>query len=1012
MLKLKLNEKMSDFVESIINTVPEPLFTLDKDLRVVTANGSFYKVFKLKPENTIGHIIFELDNNQWDIPALRELLGTILPQKTSIDNYVLDHDFANIGRRVMLLNARQMEQAEGKDHTILLVMQDITERSDELVIANQELAFQNVEKDKRAIELGIVNQELASQNLEKDKWAGELILANIEKDKQAVELVLANEERDKRAVELVIANKQKKNQVEELAIANEELGFQNSEKDKRAAELVIANEELGFQNSEKDKRAAELVIANEELGFQNSEKDKRAAELVIANKEKVKRADELVIANEELAIQNVEKDKRADELIIANEEKVKRADKLVIANEKLAFQNVEKEKRAAELATANKKLAFQNVEKEKRADELIIANEEKVRRADKLVIANKEKDKRAAELATANEELGFQSSEKDKRAAELVIANKEIDKRSAELVIANEELILQNEEKQLLLRKLKRAASVFTHAHEGIMITDATAIITEVNDTFSQITGYTREDMLGKNPNILQSGRHPPEFFNKMWEALLAQGYWRGEIWNRRKNGDVYPEILTISVVKNAKGKVLHYVSLSTDITSLKNYQGQLEHIAHYDVLTNLPNRVLLADRLSQAMAHCQRHKQSLAVAFMDLDRFKEVNDNYGHDVGDKLLIALSQRMKDALREGDTLARIGGDEFIAIMGDLQNIKLSTAILERLLKVTSDPVIVDGINIQVSASIGVTFYPQDNSGADHLMRHADQAMYSAKQAGKNCYRLFDVEQAYAGEIQLENIDNIRLAMERCEFLLHYQPKVNMRTGAVIGTEALIRWQHPESGLIPSLEFLPAMEGQPVSLEMGEWVIDTALNQISDWQNIGINLPISVNISAYQLQQDDFVIRLKALLATYPEVSPPLLELEILETSALHDIIQVSATMNECHKLGVRFALDDFGTGYSSLTHLRRLPAQLIKIDQTFVRDMLEDADDLAIVKGVIGLAQAFECEVIAEGVETIAHGEALLKLGCELAQGYGIARPMPANKIPEWISNWKTDDSWK
>ena len=970
MLKLKLNEKMSDFVESIINTVPEPLFTLDKDLRVVTANGSFYKVFKLKPENTIGHIIFELDNNQWDIPALRELLGTILPQKTSIDNYVLDHDFANIGRRVMLLNARQMEQAEGKDHTILLVMQDITERSDELVIANQELAFQNVEKDKRAIELGIVNQELASQNLEKDKWAGELILANIEKDKQAVELVLANEERDKRAVELVIANKQKKNQVEELAIANEELGFQNSEKDKRAAELVIAN------------------------------------------KEKVKRADELVIANEELAIQNVEKDKRADELIIANEEKVKRADKLVIANEKLAFQNVEKEKRAAELATANKKLAFQNVEKEKRADELIIANEEKVRRADKLVIANKEKDKRAAELATANEELGFQSSEKDKRAAELVIANKEIDKRSAELVIANEELILQNEEKQLLLRKLKRAASVFTHAHEGIMITDATAIITEVNDTFSQITGYTREDMLGKNPNILQSGRHPPEFFNKMWEALLAQGYWRGEIWNRRKNGDVYPEILTISVVKNAKGKVLHYVSLSTDITSLKNYQGQLEHIAHYDVLTNLPNRVLLADRLSQAMAHCQRHKQSLAVAFMDLDRFKEVNDNYGHDVGDKLLIALSQRMKDALREGDTLARIGGDEFIAIMGDLQNIKLSTAILERLLKVTSDPVIVDGINIQVSASIGVTFYPQDNSGADHLMRHADQAMYSAKQAGKNCYRLFDVEQAYAGEIQLENIDNIRLAMERCEFLLHYQPKVNMRTGAVIGTEALIRWQHPESGLIPSLEFLPAMEGQPVSLEMGEWVIDTALNQISDWQNIGINLPISVNISAYQLQQDDFVIRLKALLATYPEVSPPLLELEILETSALHDIIQVSATMNECHKLGVRFALDDFGTGYSSLTHLRRLPAQLIKIDQTFVRDMLEDADDLAIVKGVIGLAQAFECEVIAEGVETIAHGEALLKLGCELAQGYGIARPMPANKIPEWISNWKTDDSWK
>jgi predicted signal transduction protein with EAL and GGDEF domain len=265
------------------------------------------------------------------------------------------------------------------------------------------------------------------------------------------------------------------------------------------------------------------------------------------------------------------------------------------------------------------------------------------------------------------------------------------------------------------------------------------------------------------------------------------------------------------------------------------------------------------------------------------------------------------------------LARIGGNEFIVIMGGLQNIKLSSAILERLLKATSDPIMVDGAIIRVSASIGVTFYPQDNSDADHLMRQADQAMYNAKQAGKNRYRLFDVEQAYAGKIQLENIDNIRLAKEQGEFLLHYQPKVNMRTGEVIGTEALIRWQHPKIGLIPSLDFLPVMEGHPQSLEIGEWVIDTALNQISDWQSLGISLPISVNISAYRLQQDNFVNRLKALLASYPEVSPPFLELEILETIALHDINQVSATMNECHKLGVRFALDDFGTGYLSLTH---------------------------------------------------------------------------------------------
>jgi EAL domain-containing protein (putative c-di-GMP-specific phosphodiesterase class I) len=259
---------------------------------------------------------------------------------------------------------------------------------------------------------------------------------------------------------------------------------------------------------------------------------------------------------------------------------------------------------------------------------------------------------------------------------------------------------------------------------------------------------------------------------------------------------------------------------------------------------------------------------------------------------------------------------------------------------------------------------------------------------------------------------ESIDNIRSALDRREFVLHYQPKVNMYTSEVIGIEALIRWQHPDRGLVPPLDFLPTIEAHSISLELGEWVIDTALNQMSQWQSIGINLPISVNMSAYQLQQDNFTTRLTGLLAAHPEVDPHYLELEILETSELSDISQVSTTMNDCHELGVRFALDDFGTGYSSLTYLKRLPAHIIKIDQTFVRDMLSDADDLAIVEGVIGLAKAFKREVIAEGVETIEHGTELLKLGCELAQGYSIARPMPADDIPEWVSNWKADDSWQ
>jgi EAL domain-containing protein (putative c-di-GMP-specific phosphodiesterase class I) len=293
-----------------------------------------------------------------------------------------------------------------------------------------------------------------------------------------------------------------------------------------------------------------------------------------------------------------------------------------------------------------------------------------------------------------------------------------------------------------------------------------------------------------------------------------------------------------------------------------------------------------------------------------------------------------------------------------------------------------------------------------------MRHADQAMYLAKQAGKNCYRFFDTARDEAVNIQRRSLGDIHSALERREFVLHYQPKVNMQTGEVIGVEALIRWQHPVRGLVPPLDFLPIIEGHAISLELGEWVIDMALSQISQWQNMGFTLPISVNISAYQLQQTNIVERLAALLAAHPDVEPQHLELEVLETSALDDVKQVSTIMNACMALGVKFALDDFGTGYSSLTYLRRLPAHLIKIDQTFVRDMLEDVDDLAIVEGVVALAKSFKRKVIAEGVETLQHGTALLQRGCELAQGYGIAKPMAAEHIPAWISQWKSHRPWR
>ncbi len=560
--------------------------------------------------------------------------------------------------------------------------------------------------------------------------------------------------------------------------------------------------------------------------------------------------------------------------------------------------------------------------------------------------------------------------------------------------------------------QLRLAASVFTHAREGIMITDQAGDIIEVNDTFSRITGYSREEVLGHNPRFLKSGRHGQEFYAAMWSSLHEKKHWFGEVWNRRKNGEVFAELLTISAVSDAKGRVQNYVALFSDITVMKEHQQQLEHIAHYDVLTNLPNRVLLADRLQHAMRQSERRDTSLAVVYLDLDGFKAVNDTHGHEVGDGLLITLAQRMSSALREGDTLSRIGGDEFVAVLIDLDTMADCEPVLERLLLAASDPVMAVNSTLQVSASIGVTLYPQDGVDADQLMRHADQAMYIAKQSGKNRYHLFDVHQDVAINSQRESIEHIERAFEQRHFVLYYQPKVNMKTGQVTGAEALIRWQHPERGLVMPDDFLPSIENLPMSVVLGDWVIDTALKQMTEWRAAGMDLPVSVNVGALQLQQQDFAVKLSAALAKYPQIEPNWLELEILETSALGDIAEVSAMTRACCELGVSFALDDFGTGFSSLTYLKRLPAEMLKIDRSFVRDMLDDPDDRAIVMGVIGLASAFHRRVIAEGVETTAHGTQLLAMGCELAQGFGIARPMPAGEIPAWLAQWQPDDAWK
>ncbi len=562
-------------------------------------------------------------------------------------------------------------------------------------------------------------------------------------------------------------------------------------------------------------------------------------------------------------------------------------------------------------------------------------------------------------------------------------------------------------------QSLRLAASVFTHAREGIAIVDLNTTILQVNDAFSTITGYGADELLGTNPGFLSHDSNDKAFEEAIWDKVRSKGHWYGELWNQRKDGELYAEFLTITAVHDADGEVQNYIVLISDITVIKEQQNRLEHIAHYDALTNLPNRLLLSVRLQQAMRQARRRSEQLALVYLDLDGFKQVNDAHGHTIGDELLIAVSGRMSEVLREGDSLARIGGDEFVAVLVDLPSVSSSIPVLERLLEAVQEPLQLRNLRLQITVSLGVTFWPQAEAvDADQLIRQADQAMYQAKQAGRNRFHVFDAAQDRDIREHHEGVAQVQEALGNREFVLHYQPKVNMRTGELLGAEALIRWQHPTRGLLLPAAFLPNVENAPVVIDLGAWVLDTAMSQIESWRAQGRSVPISVNVSALHLQHPDFAANLRVLLSRHPGVDPGQLELEVLETSALEDFPRVTRTMAACRELGVGFALDDFGTGYSSLTYLKQVPARLLKIDCSFVIDMLEDPDDLAILEGVLGLATAFRRDVIAEGVETLAHGEMLLRLGCELGQGYAIARPMPAPDFEQWARTWEAPPTWK
>lgn len=572
-------------------------------------------------------------------------------------------------------------------------------------------------------------------------------------------------------------------------------------------------------------------------------------------------------------------------------------------------------------------------------------------------------------------------------------------------------LISDITERKQAEQQLNLAASVFEHASEGIMITNDQGLIINVNQAFESLTGYKSKEVIGKTPSMLKSGHHSEEFFASMWHSLRQDKHWRGEVWNRNKSGEIYAELLNIAAVQNRHGVTTHYVSIFSDITQLKEHQHELEKMAHFDALTQLPNRVLLSDRLKTAISHCHP-SEMMAIAYIDLDEFKPINDTYGHDTGDLLLIEASKRMRNRLDKQNELARLGGDEFIVILNNLTSASQCRKILEELLNTLSHPFIIRQQTLTISASIGVTVYPEDNADPDTLIRHADQAMYTAKQTGRNRYHFFDPAFDKQTQDQHRAQDEISAALSKKEFVLYYQPKINMHSGKVYGVEALIRWQHPTLNLLPPNSFLPFITDLKLATALGNWVMEEAISHLRIWRLAGLDLSTSINISAQHLQDSSFPNHLSTLLEKYPEVPPAAIELEVLETTAFDNLSAASDIIKKCRLLGVRFALDDFGTGYSSLTYLRKFPADTVKIDRSFVMDILEDEEDKAIVGSIIDLGHAFNKEVIAEGVESADHGRCLSEMGCNLAQGFGIAKPMPADHIPDWVSAFNLQKHWQ
>ena len=548
--------------------------------------------------------------------------------------------------------------------------------------------------------------------------------------------------------------------------------------------------------------------------------------------------------------------------------------------------------------------------------------------------------------------------------------------------------------------RLRQAAAVFDCTREGVLVTDARGLIVHVNRAFMAITGYRREDVMGQQPSLFKSGRHSSSFYQQMFQTLERTGEWSGEIWNRRKSGEIYPQWQTIRVIHDDHGQLSHYVAVFSDITAIKDSEHELAHLAHHDPLTGLPNRLLFTDRAEQALASAQVHKRGCALLLLDLDHFKIINDSLGHNVGDQLLKQVSERLAGLFGPGVTLARLGGDEFAVLVESCPQVVQAAALAQRILDAMREPFIFDGHQLFISASIGISLFPSDALSAEQLLRNADSALFKAKSVGREGYALYTEELTAHAQNRVEIASELRRALEQQELRVYYQPVHDLHSSRLIGVEALVRWQHPERGLVPPVEFIPIAERTGLIADIDAWVMDQACRQMCQWLADGVQLSfIAINVSSRLFARRELYEQVAQVLHT-TGLDPAFLELEVTESAVMEDPEVALEQLHRLRELGLRLAIDDFGTGYSSLLRLKRLPVQKLKIDQGFVAGLPWDEDDAAIVRVVIALAKSMGMQVHAEGIEQVEQARFLLEQGCDMGQGYWFGRPMPAQDI-DW-----------